>query len=132
MNLIVTVTTLSLSLMTIASVVLGDTRLSQTNQDASSASINPQGIGLTASHKQIIYDNIAGEQEQVMSGDPQLTVGSTVPDTFVLNTMPIAVKGQIGLLKDYKFVKLAADKILIVDPANRKVVDIVSKQEAGK
>jgi hypothetical protein len=118
--------------MTIASVVLGDTRLSQTNQDASSASINPQGIGLTASHKQIIYDNIAGEQEQVMSGDPQLTVGSTVPDTFVLNTMPIAVKDQIGLLKDYKFVKLAADKILIVDPANRKVVDIVSKQEAGK
>jgi hypothetical protein len=77
MNLIVTVTTLSLSLMTIASVVLGDTRLSQTNQDASSASINPQGIGLTASHKQIIYDNIAGEQEQLISGDPQLTVGST-------------------------------------------------------
>jgi hypothetical protein len=142
MNLFVTLTTLSLGLTTIAPVALdtgsakreqdSDTRLSQTSQDASSASINPQGIGLTASHKQIIYDNIAGEQEQVISGDPQLTVGSTVPDAFVLNTMPIAVKDQIGLLKDYKFVKLVADKILIVDPANRKIVYIITKQEAGK
>jgi hypothetical protein len=56
--------------------------LSQTVRDASSASISPQGIGLTASHKQIIYDNIAGEQEQIISGDPQLAVGSTVPDAF--------------------------------------------------
>jgi hypothetical protein len=91
--------------------------LSQTVRDASSASISPQGIGLTASHKQIIYDNIAGEQEQIISGDPQLAVGKHRSRCF---------------LKDYKFVKPAADKILIVDPANRKIVDILTKQEAGK
>ena len=46
--------------------------------------------------------------------------------------MPIAVKDQIGLLKDFKFVKLAGDNILIVDPATRKIMDIVTKQEAGR
>jgi len=46
--------------------------------------------------------------------------------------MPIAVKDQIGLLRDFKFVKLAGDKILIVDPASRKIVDIITKQEAGQ
>ena len=41
----------------------------------------------------------------------------------MLNTMPIAVKDQIGgLLKDFKFVKLTGDKILIIDlyPASRE------------
>ena len=50
----------------------------------------------------------------------------------MLNTMPIAVKDQISVLKDFKFVKLTGDNILIVDPASRKIVDIITKQEAGR
>jgi hypothetical protein len=47
--------------------------------------------------------------------------------------MPIAVKDQIGgLLRDIKFVKLTDDKILIVDPASREIMDIITKQEAGR
>jgi hypothetical protein len=108
--------------------------LAQASPDAASgaSATNLQGIGLTASHKQIIYDNIAGEQAQTVSGDPSLVVGGTIPDSLMLNTMPIAVKDQIGLLKDFKFVKLTGDNILIVDPASRKIVDIITKQEAGR
>jgi hypothetical protein len=109
------------------------TRLAQASPDTTASSItNLQGIGLTASHKQIIYDGVANEQEQTFSGDPSLSVGSTIPDSLTLNAMPIAVKDQIGLLKDFKFVKLAGDNILIVDPATRKIMDIVTKQEAGR
>lgn len=93
---------------------------------------NLRGIGLTASHKRIIYDNITSEQAQTLSADPRLAVGSTIPDSLMLNTMPIAVKDQIGLLKDFKFVKLTGDNILIVDPASRKIVDIITKQDAGR
>jgi len=64
--------------------------------------------------------------------NPRLAVGDTIPDSLMLNFMPIAVKDQIGLLRDFKFVKLAGDKILIVDPASRKIVDIITKQEAGQ
>jgi hypothetical protein len=111
-----------------------DTRLAQASPDAagSATTNNLQGIGLTASHKRIIYDNIASEQAQTLSGDPRLTVGSTIPDSLILNIMPIAVKDQIGLLRDFKFVKLTGDNILIVDPASRKIVDIITTQEVGR
>ena len=111
-----------------------DTRLAQASPDAagSATTDNLQGIGLTASHKRIIYDNIASEQAQTLSGDPRLAVGSTIPDSLMLNIMPIVVKDQIGLLRDFKFVKLTSDNILIVDPASRKIVDIITKQEAGR
>ncbi len=109
------------------------TRLAQASPDTTASSIaNLQGIGLTASHKQIIYDGVTNEQEQTFSGDLSLSVGSTIPDSLTLNAVPIAVKDQIGLLKDFKFVKLAGDNILIVDPATRKIMDIVTKQEAGR
>ena len=109
-----------------------DTRLAQASPDAAGATTNNlQGIGLTASHKRIIYDNITSEQAQTLSADPRLAVGSTIPDSLMLNTMPIAVKDQIGLLKDFKFVKLTGDNILIVDPASR-IVDIITKQDAGR
>ena len=111
-----------------------NTRLAQASQDAAGATTNNlQGIGLTASHKRIIYDNIASEQAQTVSGDLRLAVGSTIPDSLMLNSMPIAVKDQIGLLlRDFKFVKVTGDNILIVDPASRKIVDIITKQEAGQ
>ena len=112
-----------------------ETRLAQASPGAASGGAttnNLQGIGLTASHKRIIYDNIASEQAQTLSGDSQLAIGSTIPDSLMLNTMPIEVKDQIGLLKDFKFVKLRDDKILIVDPATREIMDIITKQEAGR
>ena len=109
------------------------TRLAQASPDAAGATTNNlQGIGLTASHKRIIYDNIASEQAQTVSGDLRLAVGSTIPDSLMLNSMH-AVKDQIGLLlRDFKFVKVTGDNILIVDPASRKIVDIITKQEAGQ
>ena len=84
-----------------------ETRLAQASSGTASGGAttnNLQGIGLTASHKRIIYDNIASEQAQTLSGDSQLAIGSTIPDSLMLNTMPIAVKDQIGVLKDFKFV----------------------------
>ena len=48
-------------------------------QLAQAADINLQGIGLTASHKQIIYDKIIGERQSVPDNQ-QITVGMTIPD----------------------------------------------------
>ena len=109
-------------------------RLAQASQKAAgdATANNLQGIGLTDSHKRIIYDRIAREQGQPLSSDPRLSVGDTVPESVILNAMPIAVKDQVGLLRDYKFVKLQDDNILIVDPASRKIMDIISKQDAGR
>ena len=97
------------------------------------AQASPDAAGATTNNLQGIYDNIASEQAQTVSGDLRLAVGSTIPDSLMLNSMPIAVKDQIGLLlRDFKFVKVTGDNILIVDPASRKIVDIITQQEAGQ
>lgn len=139
MNFGVIAATLSLGLTVALGCTASDTaatesQRAQASPDAAGGATtnNLRGIDLTASHKRIIYDNITSEQAQTLSADPRLAVGSTIPDSLMLNTMPIAVKDQIGLLKDFKFVKLTGDNILIVDPASRKIVDIITKQDAGR
>ena len=108
-----------------------ETRLDQVRPEAGDATAdNLRGIGLTASHKRIIFDHIGTEQAQTVPNNAELSVGRTIPDALMLNTMPIGAKDQIGLLKDFKFVKVADDKILLVDPATRKIVDTVTKEDA--
>ena len=108
-----------------------ETRLAQVRPEAADATAdNLRGIGLTASHKRIIFDQIGTEQAQTVPNNAELSVGSTIPDSLILNTMPIAAKDQIGVLKDFKFVKVADNKILLVDPATRKIVDTVTKEDA--
>ena len=114
MNSRVIAAALSLGLTTAAaSQWASHTQLAQGNSGA--AGINLQGIGLTTSHKQIIYDKIPSERP--------FPIGQ-------LDTMPNEVKDQIGLLKDFKYVRLQNDKILIVDPATREIMDIITKQES--
>src|SRR5262245_41185149 len=109
-----------------------ETQLVQARPDAvDAATKNLRGIGLTDSHKRIIFDHVANEQTQTAPKDTELSVGSTIPDSLMLNPMPIAAKDQIGALKDYQFLKVADDQILLVDPANRQIVDIVIKQKAA-
>jgi len=108
-----------------------ETRLAQVRPEAADVTAdNLRGIGLTASHKRIIFDQIETEQAQTVPNNTELSVASTIPDSLMLNTMPIAAKDQIGVLKDFKFVKVADNKILLVDPATRKIVDTVTKEDA--
>jgi hypothetical protein len=108
-----------------------ETRLAQVRPEAGDATAaNLRGIGLTASHKRIIFNHIGNEQAQTVANNAELSVGSTIPDSLMLNSVPIAAKDQIGLLKDFKFVKVADDKILLVDPATRKIVATVTKEDA--
>src|SRR5262245_26044237 len=107
------------------------TQLAQVRPEAGDATAdNLRSIGLTTSHKRIIFDHIGTEQAQTVPSNTELSIGSTIPDSLMPNTMPIAAKDQIGLLKDFKFVKVADDKILLVDPATRKIVDTVTKEDA--
>jgi len=97
-------------------------------------SINPTGpgIGLTPDHKRTIYSQIGGEKPQPVPEGSAVEIGREVPDSIILNEMPIEVKDKIGLLRDFKFAKLPDENIVIVDPAKRQVVDIVTKDEGKR
>jgi hypothetical protein len=90
------------------------------------------GIGLTADHKRTIYREIGQEQARRVPDGSPVAIGAEVPDSLMLNEMPISVKDKIGLLRDFKFAKLPDETILIVDPAKRQIVDLVTKDEGTR
>jgi hypothetical protein len=90
---------------------------------------NGPGIGLTQDHKRTIYREIGSQRPQQVPDGAPMEIGKEIPDSMMLNEMPISVKDQIGLLRDFKSAKLPDENILIVDPAKRQVVDIVTKDE---
>lgn len=91
-----------------------------------------KGIGLTPVQRRIIYENTSSERQQRVPED-QVSLGAPIPDSVMLNEMPVHVKDEVGVLRDFKFAVLQdARSVLIVDPANRKIVDIVTRDEAAK
>lgn len=88
------------------------------------------GIGLTADHKRTIYSEVGREPARPLPEGSPVEIGAEVPDSLMLNEMPVVVKDKIGVLRDFKFAKLPDETIVIVDPAKRRIVDIVSKGDA--
>ena len=97
-------------------------------------SINPTGpgIGLTEDHKRTIYREVGSQPPQKVPEGEQIAIGKEVPGNLMLNELPIELKDQVGLLRDFKTAKLPDNNILIVDPAKRQVVDIVTKDEGTR
>jgi hypothetical protein len=90
------------------------------------------GIGLTPDHKRTIYRELGHETTRRIPEGSRVAIGAEIPDSLMLSEMPISVKDQIGLLRDFKFAKVADETIIIVDPAKRQIVDMVTKSEGTR
>lgn len=101
-------------------------------QTTNSIAPTQPGIGLTADHKRTIYREIGHEQSRRLPDGSQVAIGVEVPDSLMLNEMPVSLKDQVGLLRDFKFAKLPDETIVIVDPAKRLIVDLVTKDEGTR
>jgi hypothetical protein len=91
----------------------------------------PPGIGLTAEHKRTIFREVGQQPARAVPEGSPIAIGAEIPNSMMLNEMPVPVKDKIGVLRDFKFAKLPDETILIVDPAKRRIVDIVSKRDAA-
>lgn len=98
----------------------------------SGTGLQPPGIGLTAEHKRTIYGEIGNEAPRRIPEGSDIAIGAAIPDSLMLNEMPVSLKDKVGLLRDYRFAKLPDDTILIVDPAKRRIVDIITKTDASR
>jgi hypothetical protein len=92
----------------------------------------PPGIGLTTEHRRQIYREVGEQQVQKAPESRELPIGQEVPSSLMLNEMPITLKDQVGVLRDFRFAKLPDEAIIIVDPVKRQVVDVVTKEEGTK
>lgn len=53
-------------------------------------------------------------------------VGATVPNDVTLKPVPATLAQQVGALKSYDYA-LVKHELLIVDPSNKKVVDVITR-----
>ncbi len=87
--------------------------------------VNKNGIGLTPDQAKLIVQSVDGQKEQNLPPNTPAEIGVQVPDSLTLMEMPVEVKDKIGSLRDFKSAKLQNDRIVLVDPTSRVIVDVL-------
>lgn len=82
-------------------------------------------LQLNAQQKTQIFQTVT--KEKVKTPPPanlQLSVGSQVPASVELYPLPANVVSQVPSAKQYKYT-VAQNQVVLVDPTNMKIVDII-------
>jgi flagellar motor switch/type III secretory pathway protein FliN len=89
-------------------------------------------IELTAKEQQAVFQSASELPEQAMPKDANVTPGAELPLAVQLSMMPIDVKNKVGAyrMKDYKLARIENGDVLVVDPVNRVIQTVISKEEA--
>jgi hypothetical protein len=93
------------------------------------AEMNPAAVpslSLNTAQKQTIYSSISN-QKQKETAPPtfRAAVGAVVPTSIELQDLPKSIVDLIPELKDYEYA-MVANQVLLVDPKNKQVVEIIN------
>lgn len=87
------------------------------------------GLQLSTAQKSVIYQTVQNEGVRSASGeDLRLSVGAPVPPSVQLYKLPDEAIAEIPVMRAYQYAVFAED-VLIVDPNNRRVMDVIRKTE---
>ena len=84
-------------------------------------------LQLSAQQKAAIFQSVT--KERVKSPPPanmQVSVGAQIPASIELYTLPANVVSEVPAAKAYKYT-VAQNQVLIVDPTNMKIVDVIKQ-----
>lgn len=84
-------------------------------------------LKLTAAQRQMIMRDLSTAKEEAAPSGFHPSVGITVPGTLALQQLPGNVTAEVPSLKSYEFAKLQNNHVLLVNPHDRKVVEIITK-----
>jgi hypothetical protein len=93
----------------------------------SSSMSGQQALNLSQDQKQTIWQAVS-KQKSADSAPAsfQPSVGAQVPSQIKLHPLPQTAAKQVPAAKNYQYAKLQ-NQVLLVDPANKTVVDIISQ-----
>jgi len=84
-------------------------------------------LNLTMEQRHIIKEIIKGLKIENEPRNIQLVVGQIIPKTILLRAMPLDISQKVSQVKNHVFF-LKNDRVVLVDPKNNKVVDIIELQ----
>jgi hypothetical protein len=89
---------------------------------------NAAQLNLTAAQKQTIYRSVMNEKGQPAPAGFQAKVGATAPQSLSLHMLPTNLSSEVPAVKDYPYAKLQNNEILLVNPKDRQVAEIITQQ----
>ena len=92
---------------------------------AAAAMSNGAPLYLTFAQEQVIYRALTKDEGQPGPADFQPSIGAEIPSSFALRQLPSSVTDRVPATGKYEYLKLRDDKVILVDPSSRQVVDII-------
>jgi hypothetical protein len=84
-------------------------------------------LNLTSNQKHTIYQSVMNEKGQSAPSSFRASLGAKVPSSLILHQLPSNVATQIPAAKGYEYVKLQNNEVLVVDPKNRQVAEMITQ-----
>jgi hypothetical protein len=82
-------------------------------------------VNLTSQQKQTIAQSVQAEKGQPAPGGFLPKVGAAVPRSMSMRQLPTTVTAQVPAAKGLDYAKLNSNDILLIDPKDRRVADII-------
>jgi hypothetical protein len=83
-------------------------------------------LNLTAQQKQMIMQSVRSEKGQPAPAGFQPRVGASVPQSMPMHQLPSNVTAEVPAAKGLEYAKLANNEILLIDPKQMRVADIIT------
>jgi len=82
-------------------------------------------LNLTAQQKQTIAQGVQTEAGQPAPAGFLPRVGAPAPQSLTMRQLPAAVTSRIPAAREMQFAKLDSNEILLIDPKDRRVAEII-------
>ena len=101
--------------------------MSKSMQPSAMHSMAKPGLSLTTAQQRLAWKDIGrSSHAQKIPADFTPRVGATVPTQIALKPVPATLGREVTALKPYDYALLKRD-LLIVNPTDKKVVDVISR-----
>jgi hypothetical protein len=90
-----------------------------------SVGIASADLNLTPLQKQTIMQSVQSEKGQPAPAGFQPKVGASVPQSMTMQQLPPNVTTEVPAAKGLEYTKLDNNEILLIDPKDRRVADII-------
>jgi hypothetical protein len=86
-----------------------------------------QALNLTSAQEQTIYKSLMNEKGQAAPSGFKASIGAKIPSSLTLHALPGDVSDKIPAVKSYNYVKLQDNQVLLANPKDRQVVEMIAQ-----
>jgi hypothetical protein len=123
---------LSASILLVSSIGVANaadhSAMSRQSSMSSTASMAKDNLSLTTAQEKLAWRDLSKQAaSQPAPSNFSASPGTTIPDNIALRPIPRKVASQLPKLRPYQYARLP-NEILIVNPTDKKVADVVNRR----